>query len=279
MGLFDWFAKEDITIAEENYIQDKEKDFSNFKNVTDYIYTKSGIIDLNKRALTSSRLQQYAVDENIYTTDEFLHSMKNRDDFYQEVLNIATVNETYFLREIRELEWLVNYIKGTNKKLKILSMPCSSGEEIYSILLMLKQNNIDTSYIEIQGYDINSQAIEHAIKAIYDEHSLHKIDDVTKQNYFTLTKNNKYEISSQLQKNVTFTQKNIFDLEGEIQKYDIILSRNMFIYFDNENRAKALDIIANLLKPNGIYIKGHADNIKSHPNLESLEFGIYKKST
>ncbi len=51
----------------------------------------------------------------------------------------------------------------------------------------------------------------------------------------------------------------------------------MFIYFDDEKRAIALDIISNLLKIDGIYIKGHADHIKQHPNLENIEYGIYKK--
>ena len=274
MGFFDWLNKKE-EIVEEVCIQ-RESNFSNFKIVTDFIYEKSGITDLDKRALTSSRAQQYALSEEIYTTNEFLSKMKNDKEFYQEIINIATVNETFFLREIKELEWLVKYIKEENRTLKILSMPSSSGEEIYSILLMLSMKGFDISKIEITGYDINSHAVAHAISGEYDEHSLHKIDTQTRDQYFDSVENH-FQIILSLRDRPRFEQKNIFDISNENSKYDIVLSRNMFIYFDDEKREIALNIIANILKPNGIYIKGHADHIKKHENLENIEYGIYKK--
>ncbi len=276
MGFFDyWSAKEESEI--EVIPTNRDTDFSSFKQVTDYIYTKSGIVDLDKRALTASRAQQYAITQNIFTTDEFLSTMKNNHTFYQEIINIATVNETYFLREVKELEWLINYIKNSNRNLKILSMPSSSGEEIYSILLMMCKEGLDINSVNITGYDINSQAIKYAISGEYNEHSLHKIDSKTVENYFTKIEDNHYKIDLKLKNIAKFEQKNIFDLVKQSGQYDIILSRNMFIYFDDENRTKALDIIANLLKNDGIYIKGHADHIKPHPNLQNIAFGIYKK--
>ena len=276
MGLFDWLNKKESEEVQEVCVK-RDADFSSFKEVTDYIYELSGIIDLDKRALTSSRLQQYAISQDIYTTSEFLSKMKSSSEFDQEVINIATVNETFFMRELKELEWLIGYVKRSNKTLKILSMPSSSGEEVYSILLLMLQNGIDLSRVEINGYDINSKAVANAIKGKYDEHSLHKIDENLRDKYFTKNEENHFEISSMLKNSVRFEQKNIFDLVNEKNRYDIVLSRNMFIYFDDEKRELALNIIANLLKTDGIYIKGHADHIKIHPNLENIEYGIYKK--
>lgn len=275
MGFFDWLYKEKETI--EEVCVEREDDFSNFKLVTDYIYEKSGITDLDKRALTSSRAQQYAITQDVYTTHEFLNKMKNENDFFQEIMNIATVNETFFLREVKELEWLINYIKESNERLKILSMPSSSGEEIYSILLMLNRAGVDISRVDMRGYDINSQAVEQAKSGIYDEHSLHKIDEETRRNCFDKTQDNCYQISSRLRDSVSFRQNNIFDLDSSSEEYDVILSRNMFIYFDDEKRKLATDIIANLLKPDAIFIKGHADHIYKHPQLENIAYGIYKK--
>jgi chemotaxis protein methyltransferase CheR len=274
MGFFDWLNK-DEEVQDDGYIQ-KEADFSDFKKVTNFIYEQSGITDLDKRALTSSRVQQYAMSQDIYTTDDFLNKMKTDRDFYQEIIYIATVNETFFLRELKELEWLVEYIKKENRVIKILSMPSSSGEEIYSILLMLSTSGFDIDKINIVGYDINSHAISQAISGEYDEHSLHKIDMQMRDKYFDSVQNH-FQIISSLRAKPEFVQKNIFDLVDEREKYDIVLSRNMFIYFDDEKRALALDIIVNLLKPNGIYIKGHADYIKGHQKLENIEYGIYKK--
>ncbi len=274
MGFFDWLNKKEQSI-EEVCIK-RDSDFSNFKKVTDFIYEESGITDLDKRALTSSRAQQYAITQDIYTTDEFLLQMKNSHEFYQEIINIATVNETFFLREVKELEWLVEYIKKENRAIKILSMPCSSGEEIYSILIMLSLRGIDLSTITITGYDINSQAVKLASQAKYDEHSLHKIDTQTRDKYFTLDSGSLYEVIDSLKNIPKFEQKNIFDIT-DIAKYDVVLSRNMFIYFDEDKRKIATDIVANLLKSGGIYIKGHADHIYKHPKLDKLAYGIYTK--
>jgi len=276
MGIFDWLNKKEDEKIEEDCIT-RKADFSSFKEVTDYIYELSGIIDLDKRALTSSRLQQYAISQDIHTTTEFLAKMKSSKEFDQEVINIATVNETFFMRELKELEWLIGHIKRSEKRLKILSMPSSSGEEIYSILLLMLQRGVDLNRVEISGYDINSNAVQNAIKGEYDEHSLHKIDEHLRTKYFNKNEENHFEIIEMIKNSVKFEQKNIFDLANEKSKYDVILSRNMFIYFDDEKRELALNIISNLLKTNGIYIKGHADHIKNHPNLENIEYGIYKK--
>ncbi len=276
MGLFDWLGKKEEELEEEIYVK-RETNFSNFSKVTDFIYEKSGIIDLDKRALTSSRLQQYAISQDVYSTQEFYDSMKNRDEFYQEVINIATVNETFFFRELKELEWLVKHIKNSSGSFKILSMPSSSGEEIYSILILLSEAGVDLNRVEISGYDINSDAVNNAIRGEYDEHSLHKLDARTREKYFRKNTQNHYEIVSDIKRHTSFSQNNIFHLKTQGSKFDVILSRNMFIYFDDEKREIALDVIVNLLKQNGVYIKGHADHIKPHSELKSVSFGIYEK--
>jgi len=277
MGFLDFLS----TNKEDRQTLSKEiehvVDFSNFEIISDYIYEKSGIIDLDKRALVFTRLKQFAQDSDIFTTNKFLDNMKNDTEFYQEVINIVTVNETYFFREKHELEWLVDYAKNSNKNLDILSLPSSSGEETYSILIMLDMAGVDLNRVNITGYDINSQAVVDAKNGYYNSHSLHKVESDVIAKYFTKTSENLYQICNQFRIKANFEQKNIFELKNDKNKYDIILSRNMFIYFNMQKRAEAVDVIANLLKYDGIYIKGHADNIDSHPKIESVQFGIYKK--
>jgi len=275
MGLFSLFSKKEDEIIEPTIR--RSANFSSFNIVTDYIYEKSGITELDKRALTASRLQQYAISVAIYTSHDFLDNMKKDTLFYQEVLNIATVNETFFFRELKELEWLVEYIKKSSKTLQILSMPCSSGEEIYSILILMQENGIDLKRVKITGYDINSHAVTNAQEAKYEEHSLHKLSENMRNKYFIKTQNT-YQVSQNMREHVTIQQKNIFDLKDANEKFDVVLSRNMFIYFNDEKRALALDIIVNLLHEGGIYIKGHADYIKKHDQLSNTSYGIYTKT-
>ncbi len=277
MGLFNWLSKNEVSQELQEDCSPIINDFSHFEQVTDYIYEKSGIADLDTRALASSILQKFAVEQNIHITDDFLQMMKTNEKFYQDVMNIVTVNETYFLREEKELEWLVDYIKKTTHNLKILSMPCSSGEEVYSILIMLNEAGIDLNKIQITGYDLNSSAINNARIASYQDRPLHKFDASLKAKYFHIDENNLYKVSPFIKNHASFEQKNIFDLYNKKNEFDIILSRNMFIYFDNGKRLEALNIIINLLKTDGIYIKGHADHIRPHKHLQSSKFGIYKK--
>jgi len=272
--MFGWFKKKDVD--KEVKITHNTEDFSNFNVITDFLYQKSGIIDLDKRALSSSRLKQYALEQSIYTTDEFLRALNQRDDLYQEAINIVTVNETYFFRELKELNWLINYIKNSPKKLKILSIPSSSGEEIYSILLLMLKENIPLDKVELIGYDINSQMIRKAREAIYHEHSLHNIDNITREKYFSSVGENQFLLDSSITLHTQFKQQNIFEIDTTKEKYDIVLSRNMLIYFDNKKCQEAVEIIIKMLNKDGIFIKGHADAVSSNINLKNIAYGVYK---
>ncbi|MEO1953354.1 MAG: CheR family methyltransferase [Campylobacterales bacterium] len=273
--MFDWLFKKNNS---EEIVTDVKstQDWSDFEKITEYLYKQSGIIDLEKKALSSSRIKHYALENKIYTTYQLLQALEDKGKIYQDIIDIVTVNETYFLRELKELNWLIEYIKNSDKSLKILSMPCSSGEEIYSILLLMLQKNIPLEKVELVGYDINSQMIQRAKEAIYDEHSLHNMEKSIIEKYFSKVEDNKYKLSSFITSHTFFKQQNIFEIDISKESYDIILSRNMLIYFDEEKREKAVDIILKMLKSDGIFLKGHADNIPTGYNLKNIALGVYK---
>jgi len=273
--MFDWLFKKNNS---EEIVTDVKptQDWSNFDKITNYLYDESGIIDLEKRALSSLRIKHYAIENRIYTTYELLESLKDKGKIYQDIINIATVNETYFLRELKELNWLVEYIKNSDKNLKILSMPCSSGEEIYSILLLMLQNDIPLDKIELIGYDINSQMIQKAKEAIYYEHSLHSVSNDLREKYFIKLNDKQFKLKDFITLHTTFKQQNIFEIDTDKESYDIILSRNMLIYFDEKKRNEAVSIISKMLNDGGIFLKGHADNISLGDNLKNIAHGVYK---
>ena len=144
-------------------------------------------------------------------------------------------------------------------------------------MILLHLNGVDISKVQITGYDINSYAIKNALNGVYDQKSLHKVNESIKTQYFTLDGMGYYHIKDFIKNNTHFIQKNIFEISSESDKYDVVLSRNMFIYFNDEKRVQALNIIIDLLKNNGIYIKGHADNIKINHSLKNIQFGVYQK--
>ena len=275
MGLFNLFSKD--MPKKEKSVKEEQEDFSNFKSITNFIYERSGITELDQRALTASRLQNYAKEKRIFTTISFLEHMNRSEEFYQEVMNIATINESFFFREKKELDWLVSFIKKSEKNLDILVLPCSTGEEVYSILLLLLEEEISLDKVNISGCDLNSQAIKSAINGEYDEHSLNKLTPPFYTKYFIKNEKNLYNIKSELCTKPSFFQENIFEINTSKKQYDVVLSRNMFIYFDDEKRNRALNIIIDLLKSSGIYIKGHADHIEKNNKLVNITYGIYSK--
>lgn len=256
----------------------KSSDFSNFSKVTDFLYEETGITDLEKRVLSISNLKRYATENGVYSSNELLEKLKNSKEFYQEVINIITVNETFFMRELKELNWLIKFIEKSDKKLNILSLPCSSGEEIYSILILMNERKLDLNKINLIGYDINSNSITKAKTGLFNAHSIHKIDNNLKDKYFTNIDNN-YQIIPYFMTKATFKQNNIFDLNKIENSFDIVLSRNMFIYFTPQKREEAINIIYKLLKKDGIFIKGHADNIDIDDKFTKQTYGIYKKNS
>jgi len=272
--MFDWFKRKNIEIVSEIKVHQPDIDF---KKITEFIYMEFGITDLDKRALSFSRLKKYSLDKNIKSTNDFLKLFNKKDEFYRDILSIITVNETYFFREKKELDYLIDYIKNSSNKLKILSLPCSTGEEVYSILILMLEKEISLDKVEIVGLDVDFEVIKKAKKGIYKQHSLHKIDENLKQKYFTKIDETQFEIKSYLKLHVSFKQQNIFELNVDNEKFDVVLSRNMMIYFDDKKRDIAFQTIFSILKDNGIFVKGHADNLRKTELFKNLVFGIYKK--
>lgn len=276
MGLFDIFFKQTPTNETTPPQEVFSSDFSNFEKVVEYLYQRSGITDLDKRALSISALHRFAAQEMVVNTQEFLNRMKTDKEFYQNVLNIITVNESFFFREIEELKWLVTYIKNaSNQKIRLLSLPCSTGEEVYSILMLLDQEGVNLNKVEIIGFDINTDVLTKAKEALYNGHSLHKVSNEMREKYFAKQEDDSYQLNAFIREKARFEQKNIFELQ-EDNLFDVVLSRNMFIYFDATKRKEATNILVKLVKDGGYFIKGHADAISKHPSLINERYGIFR---
>lgn len=254
------------------------KDISDFTPIFNHLYSELGISDLYKRPILYERLSSLAKKYEIESVEEFIGKLKENYDFYEEVIDAVTVNETYFFREIDSLKWLVKWIAKENRDMRLLSIPSSNGAEIYSILIMLDMmNNQLLHKIKCIGVDINNESIKKAKKGIYSERELHKLDDEIKYKYFEKT-GSSYEIKSYLKSNTKFINDNIFTLSTDkYGSFDIILSRNLFIYFDDLYRKKATDVLYKMLKPGGYLVMGVTDRLCEHSNFKKASSFIYKK--
>ncbi len=247
----------------------------NITKIINFIKEKTGI-DINQdkfKKFYAKKIEQIIKEEN-YNNFPDLYSdlISNKNpDLIQKIINTVTINETYFFREEEHFRIMVKNIipelmkiRPQGETINILSAPCSSGEEVYSILIHLLENPhlIRERDFMIIGIDINTSALEIAKKGIYTKGSMRAVPPHLVSKYFIKEKNF-YRIKNSLQEFVSFENVNVRDKYSmkRLGKFDIIFSRNMFIYFDEHSRKETIATFYSMLKPEGYLILGHTERI------------------
>ena len=219
----------------------------NFAKIGEFIYRKSGIyLEEDKHF---DKLAKYiatrAAELEIDNFRKYFFKLRFDDkggDEFQALMNGITVNETYFFREKDQFEALVNKIlpelhetMPKDRPLRILSSPCSTGEEPYSMILHIVEEGdlVEKRDIEVVGIDIDSTVIRKAQAGKFTDRSVHAIPKDILGRWFK-KKTFGYDLSDDLQGTVDFHVANVFDKAQmrKLGKFDVIFSRNMLIYFD-----------------------------------------------
>lgn len=274
------------------YLLSKE----NFMKIGEFIYRKSGIyLEEDKHYEKIAKyIDKRSVELGVDSFRKYFFKLRFEDkdgSEFQELMNAVTVNETYFFREKDQFEVLVNNILPelhkslpASKTLRILSSPCSTGEEPYSMILhILEEGNIvEQRDIEVVGIDIDSTVISKAEAGKYSERSIHAIPKPILKKWF-VKKPLSYELCDDLKGSVDFQVANIFDKAQmrKLGKFDVIFSRNMLIYFDDASRKEVAMTFYDMLNPGGYVLLGHAEymsRIVSVFNAKKIDNTlIYKK--
>ncbi len=267
--MFSFFRKsikiDDSLSIETDIRKEFDFDMGEANKVLDAIKSEFGLDYSKQEYIASKKIQRFMIKNDFYNFNDFQQAVMSSIELKNELINMLTVGETYFYREYNQIKTICRYIKNRYFT-KVLSAPCSSGEEVYSILLALKESDIHIpSNFRITGIDINTKALEYAKKGCFRERSVSYLDDRIINAYFTKCEN-EYCIDSYFKQFARFYHQNIFDIDiKRYDKFDVILSRNMLIYFDDKQKKEALEIFRNLLSVDGILLLGHAD-ISFEPN-------------
>ena len=263
------------TPIKEVEVKAEKKEFSTFglNDILHYIKREIGVDLFGKKGIIETKMKLFCEDREIYSFKKLYEKIQYKNDLKQELVNLLTVNETYFYREQRQLKEAVSFAKERGTNINILCAPCASGEEVYSLAMMMSEELGASTNFTITGIDINSEAIEKADEGLYSERSLHKLDSTLKRKYFSL-ESDKYRVNKYLFSSVKFTKVNIFENSFlNIGSFDIIFSRNMLIYFDDDFRVTTMKKFHQLLKREGRVYLGHADIVPKNEWLEKHGFG------
>jgi len=220
-----------------------------------------GVLSLEsaiKRSLASSEYDDLA---------QYYEVLLNSDAEFKRLVEMVVVPETWFFRDDIPFEVLASRVKShwlqtsnNNRMLKVLSMPCSTGEEPYTIAMVLDKLGLPAERMQVDAIDISQRSIDKAIKGVYRENSFRSDDLSFRDHYFTTTDEG-YRLKNRIRKRVNFTQGNLLKddfahLEGH---YDVIFCRNLLIYFDSNDQQYALNELSKMLAPDGVLFVGHAE--------------------
>lgn len=214
------------------------------------------------------------------------------DESHKEWKNLIleiTNSESFFFRDKGQFQLLRNRIfpsliqeKSSEKTLRICSAGCSTGQEPYSIAILLREliPDIEQWNLTILGIDINSASIEKAQTGIYRSWSLRGLEQHTKRRFFQESDGD-YHIDQTIKNMVTFQTVNLLsdpfsDLTHDIRDMDLILCRNVFIYFSDSAIKTVLNKFYDALRPYGYLLVGHAE--LHSQNLNQFQIKVFEES-
>jgi len=245
-----------------------------FRLIRDLIYNHCGLFfDSDSKYLLDRRLLARLAHHNLSGFREYYQFLKydrRKDEEIADIMDVLTTNETYFFRESFQLRAFTEEIlpelkvtKDRDRTLRIWSAGCSTGEEPYTIaMLMLELDCFKGWRIEIVGSDISQRVVQHARKGIYSKSSFRCTEDRYLQRFFTQTEGG-YRICDEVRELVTISHMNLFDSNrlALLGKMDVIFCRNVIIYFDQNSKKRVIESFYNMLRGGGYLLLGHSESL------------------
>jgi chemotaxis protein methyltransferase CheR/type IV pilus assembly protein PilK len=216
---------------------------------------------------------------------QHLQSDENGKQEWLTLVDRLTVHETRFFRHQPSLDVLEEVILPAlfqsvkdRKKLQVWSAGCSTGEESYTLAMIINQfmndRSIEKCYLAITGMDISIPALVTARKAIYEQYKIRHVPKDYLKNYFLEQENGRYQIIDSLKKRVCFVPFNIIDMKSTLlEPMDVIFCQNVLIYFNRERRKQIINQLVKRLKYGGFLVLGAGESLNHpHPELEKINF-------
>ena len=256
-------SEQDIKLSEEE-----------FRLIRDLIYNHCGLFFdadnkylLDRRLLPRLSLHSLPGFRDYY---QFLKYDRKKDEEISDILDILTTNETYFFRESFQLDAFTDEIlpelkalKQKDRTLRLWSAGCSTGEEPYTIaMLMLELDCFRGWRIEIVGSDISQRVVQIARKGIYGRASFRSTDQRYLERFFSEVPGG-YRICDEVRELVTISQMNLFDANrlALLGKMDVIFCRNVIIYFDQGSKKRVIESFYDTLRSGGYLLLGHSESL------------------
>ncbi len=245
-----------------------------FGRLCDFLYRRTGMLfNETKRYYVERRMfERMAATSAGSFASYFARLRGDVNGEIEQFINALTVNETYFYREDQQLQCLTSdllkerlKIKSPGDPIRIWSVPCSTGEEPYSIAMWLLENwaEVDRHNIEIVGSDIDTRVVEAAREGYYGKRALMRLSPELIAKYFTDLGDERWRLIDDLRQSICLTPANLAEPGGTglHGRFDVIFCRNVLIYFDDASRRIAAENLFENLAPGGFLCLGHSESM------------------
>ena len=257
-----------------------------FRLLASFIYDHAGLyFDEASKFLLESRLQNRLKEHHFDSFLKYYHYLLYHQDRVLELnvmIDIVTTNETYFYREKNQLDAFAEEVlpelaerNAGKKRLRIWSAGCSTGEEPFTLAILCSESGLfdGTWEVDIIGTDISQRVLQTARKAVFSLSSFRATEENAIQRYFTRTEDGKYALDDSIRNTVHFGHLNLMDekMMGLIRECDIIMCRNVIIYFDKNAKARVVNSFFRKLVPGGFLLLGHSESLMNITTVFKLK--------
>jgi chemotaxis protein methyltransferase CheR len=263
-----------------------------FRYLRDLIYAHTGIaLSDHKRALVCARLARRLRHWGFTTYTQYYELLTERDPEERELMeliNAITTNKTDFFREMHHFQFLAEHVLPTlqlthQRRVRIWSAACSTGEEPYSIAMTVCESlPLDKFDVKILASDIDTTVLERATAGVYPAEAVGRIPEALRARYFlrgSSANEGRARAKPILQSLIRFRRLNLIAESWPMQgPFDVIFCRNVLIYFDKETQRRLLQRFTELLRRDGYLMLGHAEAIHGfEKSLRTVGHSTYQR--
>ncbi len=265
-----------------------------------FLMEKSGLVFEGRRLRELERAAAVRMIElGLACFDDYYRYLTTRGRGKEELNNLVlslTVGETQFFRTPDQFAALRKYAipelvqrrRGESLEMRLLSIGCATGEEPYSLVILLKEllPDFDDWDISVKACDINREFLEAARVGVYSSRKIKLVDPVTRERYFTRQAKNNWRVKDEIKKAVDFVHFNLIDddyyLLSRGLPFDVILCRNVLIYFNFDTIRSVIDNLYDLIAPEGYLMLGYSETLfrlsEAFQSIHTPEAFFYQKT-
>ncbi|MEI8395718.1 MAG: protein-glutamate O-methyltransferase [Rhodospirillaceae bacterium] len=248
----------------------KVEDFDLFSNM---VKQRSGLVLTKDKAyLLESRLMPVARKWNLKGLEDLAATVRARKDesLLRDITEAMTTNESSFFRDQKPFDLFKQLVlpkllesRASKRQIRIWSAACSSGQEAYSLSMMLmeEQSKVSGWKVEIVGTDISAEMVERSRAGVYTQFEVQRGLPITMLVKYFKQNGDKWQISPQIRQMASFREFNLLGDLSSLGQFDVVFCRNVLIYFDQPTKTKVLEQISRIMPPDGVLYLGGAETV------------------